>query len=363
MEKQLTQRLTAVGIFALILACAEERSLGPQPLNFTLYVSINTYDETGGRFEKLYFLDADSLTVFDSLPVLLTAGAASPDGRSLYLERYYSGYPYIADTTIKLDQCSGKRIWTTTGVVGLHLVSNGTILVRRRRPPECATVIVSAESGATLREFDGDCLIGEAPISSDFIPLSASGGVDEAISLVDVKTGETSTPVLLKNPDGTPFRVTRMVLRPGGRQLLALGICGTASCMYAFGVFDVQSGESLLFSPLFEITGDIAVSADGRYAVVSNPNYAGSGPRFIDVFDLDSYDHVKRFDFDSGLHPRGFGDLLFLPDNRRVLVGPNEGGPLQVIDLNSMSLGSPFWLPPNLHPFPEVWTMFLGQRR
>lgn len=359
-----TRILPVLGLMleALTLSgCAQERSITSEPSGYTLYVSTNTYSVSGERLARLYFLDADSLAIFDSMPLLLTAGAASADGRSLFVSAENYEHPEAPDTTFKLDLRTRERLWSTAVGTDIYVAGNGSVLFSPTRPPECATLMLSAETGATIRRIDGACMVGEVATTSDVIPVAVANGEERVIHMISVQSGDVLRSVELKDPWGSPFLFTQLALRPGGGQLLAMGACSSAECVFAFGVFDAYSGMPLLFSTLASITGDIEIGSDGLYAVVSNPvGIDGTGLQFIDVFNLETVARVRRFDVTSGLHPDGFGQVRFLPGDRKAVIAPHMGGPLQILDLNAMSVGPPIWIPPDVHPYPEVWVIFLG---
>lgn len=347
-------------VLALLVQCARERSLQPRFSRQTIYVSVQTYLSGGEQFNRLYLLDADSLNVLDSIQLgPLLSGAASPDGHSIYIQ---------PGTIEKYDLVARRTLWSNSSGFDLRLVDEGRRLFVSSRPPECATLQLSAENGSLLGRTDGPCRLGSAPAKSDVLPVVVRVGDgtapswDSTVQVLDVSTGEVRWTVVPRQSDGRTLRLSHVELHPDGKRLLTIGACGSESCVAAFTVHDARTGVALLSAPLVTLTADMAVSADGRYAVVSNPSYAGEGPQFVDIFDLRSNALARRLDLRDGLHPDSFGDVLFLPDDRRVLIAPNIGGPLQVIDLQDFSVGHPWWLPPDAHPSPEVWAMFTGPR-
>lgn len=356
----LVSGIVALATLALLVQCARERSLQSRSSSQTIYISVQTYLSGGEQFNRLYLLDADSLNVLDSIQLgPLLSGAASPDGHSIYIQ---------PGTIEKYDLAARRTLWSNSSGFDLRLVDEGRRLFVSSRPPECATLQLSAENGSLLGRTDGPCRLGRAPAKSKVLPVVVREGDgtapswDSTVQVLDVSTGKVRWTVVPRQSNGRTLRLSQVELHPDGKRLLSIGACGSGDCVAAFTVHDASTGAALLSSPLTTLTADMAVSADGRYAVVSNPSYAGEGPQFVDIFDLRSNALARRLDVRDGLHPDSFGDVLFLPDDRSVLIAPNIGGPLQVIDLQKFSIGDPWWLPPKAHPSPEVWAMFIGPR-
>jgi len=355
---------TSLVALGLAVACTSRRGVEPEPAGYNIYVGLRQW-EGEEEINRLYAIDADSLTIVDSMPLSPTALGVSPDGEWLYVEEG-PDEAYGPFSLSKVDLRSKEVVWAIlpwfARVSQNVAILNGGSVLLGTVYDLCALAVISAADGAEVFRIDGLCRFGDALISSTKIPYIVKGegaGLvgDSIVRAVDVVTGQASGKYVGELPDGRAFEWTyNASLHPDGHKVLVLGGAGVSESGFAVG--DLETGETLLSHSLYTAYGEIAISADGTLAVVSDPGPPGmwNTPPTLDVFDLAGMCHLKRFDTGSGIFRFSFGQIRFLPDDRTVVIAPasagrGEVGPLHIIDLQAMIVTDTIVLP---HSYPET---------
>lgn len=96
-------------------------------------------------------------------------------------------------------------------------------------------------------------------------------------------------------------------------------------------VLDARSGETLATIPVDDGPHEVAVSPDGRWAVVAN--YGGQSPgSTLSVIDLDALRVVRTVDLGEYRRPHGIG---FLPGAMRVAVTSEASQNVVLVDVSA----------------------------
>lgn len=351
--------LAAVTVVGCLVTCARERPLAPHEPRQIVYVGARIPRAAAPDIDRLYMLDADSLNVLDSLLLFPNSAAVSSDGVALYyIAADVDGTGYA---TRKLDLLTKHQVWIASEgfdrAYRLGVQGDEEVLYEQTGAPGCATLLVSTEDGALRGRREGLCILGTAPRGSALYPIVAVDGdqsrptLDTTVHILEAETGETKWTVVLRFPDQRALAITRVVLHPDGERLLALGYNCERSCQIVFAVCDAHTGQPSLIWPMRRPSGDIAVSRDGKYVLVSDARGdPRDGTEYVDLLDLESGSHIHRFYPTAGFPPSvyGIGEMAFLPDDKRVIFAPEGLGPLGVLDISTLTVKDPIWLPNTL---------------
>ena len=249
--------LTALA--CLFVAC-DGKGPDPEPVKYNVYYGSSDQGH-------LYVLDADSLTIIDSIPGLdeVTGIAVSPDGAWIYAE---SGKPpgilSLKKVNMKTKEIVGMipdDVFSTVSALG-----EGRMLIRGRGL--CRQDIVDANTFA-LTEMLDDSICGMRGPASGTSVVAYVGGTSRFRSL-DITTGELKGEYIPHLESGQVISVFDAVLHQDGVRVLILG---TAHPFWSwFVVGDLETGETLLQHQVFYAQGQIALSDDGSFAVVTDPS-------------------------------------------------------------------------------------------
>jgi len=327
----------------LMLACSD-KGTDPKPLKYNVYVGC---DERG----VIYVLDADSLTVTDSLVGIgpTRSMALSPEGRWLYVQcqKDEGGVgPFL-----KIDLRTKQEVARVEeGLGNLLLLKGGTLLLAGLNRLYFADPVTLAEVAPlpdTLRPWR---------VAKPGTKLPVEVIYRNRFRLYDVDTGELTGEYVPHLLTGETLQIssTYTILHQDERRLLLIN----ESFQYALAWFlvgDMETGETLLQYPLAFAHGSIAISSDGAYAIVTDLGSWSleSPPITADVFDLRTKQHLRRF---RGRFGGTGGDglkaatrALFVPEERRAILAPwsmlQTYGPLQVLDVEGLTLEQTLWSP------------------
>ncbi|MEP5765057.1 MAG: YncE family protein [Halieaceae bacterium] len=117
-----------------------------------------------------------------------------------------------------------------------------------------------------------------------------------------------------------------LVLQPLQAATLLVGNKSAASV----SLLDLDSGEEVALALTDPGPHEIAVSADGKLAVVTNYGTAEAPGRSLSVIDIVEGKTVGTIDLGKYTRPHG---ILFLPDARRALVTAEGAGVLLLVDI------------------------------
>jgi hypothetical protein len=157
----ISRMIACLGLIALglVLACTSRRGLEPGPVRYNIYVGA-TFDwfSYGPGPSKLYIYDADSLTLYDSIPLESMAFdmAISTDGRSLYVQMDGPWPSY--EGPLSLINARSKEVeWSRSGMgpcVSLH--GNGRLLLNGHE-------VLDPRNGSLVRRLPDSLWLGHGP--------------------------------------------------------------------------------------------------------------------------------------------------------------------------------------------------------
>ena len=327
-----TGKLTVFALLlgAMSLSCSQERSLSPQPTDWVVYAA-------GWNFRQIYILDADSLSVVDSIPFRgspLLMGT-NPSGEYLYVWSDNRGIvppgTYIFDTKEKnLVHYSAVSLGRT------RFASHGRLLIRNSTyyegEPLTRTYFCDPLTLTALDSLPDNLQFRDALNQGDTILVQERGSGN--LRLLDLETGRMT---------GLYTASTRQAymwyarVAPDGRSA-AIVSDG------AIEIGDLLTGE-ILMSVRSRGPGQVDISPDGSHAIVSTPildAWFEASPSRLYLFDLRNRvlaAYLEGFSESNDLECGGL--CSFLPDGTRALVGAIDGwnyGPLQVFDAKSGSI-------------------------
>ncbi|MBD3297808.1 MAG: hypothetical protein GF341_04065 [candidate division Zixibacteria bacterium] len=222
-----------------------------------------------------------------------------------------------------------------------RLLDDGKLLVALRSVP----VIIDQDSGKILGNLPDTLAIGygssegtEVAAVAHEAPAGSFG--DSVITVLDCATGATRgrfVPYVQGRSIGAIYYER---LHPDGVHVLLIGVRSTLQDSW-FVVGNVVTGETLLTHRLVYPFGEIRISPDGTLAAVTDPSRAliWDSHQTLDIFDLTTMTHVKRFDQSRLVF--GVGQVRFLRDGRYLLAAhdiPYGNGPLYRIDLHALEI-------------------------
>ena len=346
----LRRKTLGLAALLLILACTSRRGLEPKPVNYNIYVTTGGYYPGGEQWrDVLYVYDADSLELLDSIPLswMPAEMAVSPDGRSIFLHGNH----------LRLNNAGLDTVWRipTTGT-GMEILDRGRLILYGQDWLDGSPfgysgwLVVNTEDGSIVRTLPDSLHIGKAPIEGTEVAATVldSHGVyiiDTIVTVIDVVTGETRGRYIPHVGSSRALEVRYVRLHPDRTTVLALGVRSAGVAWFLVG--DLQTGETLFEHRLSYYYGEVAVSADGAMAVVTDPSkpFIWDSPRTVDIFNLDEMRHLKRFTVYTDINRAS--KVRFLPDDRTIVTAPMRTGPLQVIDLNTLTVTDSVYMPFN----------------
>lgn len=329
------------------LACSG-KGTDPKPVKYNVYVGC---DERG----VIYVLDTDSLAVTDSLiGIGPTYGMeVSPDGRWLYVQcQNEEGW---IGRFLKIDLRSKQEVARVEEGLGYPLLlKNGMLMLVGVYPRYYFVDPVTLSEVAPLADT---LWYGRVAKPGTKLPVQVINR--NLFRLFDVDTRELTGGYVphLVTGDTLDASLTHFVLHQDERRLLIINESSQFAVSWLL-VGDMETRETLLQHRLAFAHGSIAISTDGAYAVVTDLGSWSleSPPITVDVFDLRSKQHLRRF---WGPFGGTGGDglevatrALFVPDERRAILAPcsilQTYGPLQILNVETMALEQSeetFWAP------------------
>ncbi|MBD3299308.1 MAG: hypothetical protein GF341_11675 [candidate division Zixibacteria bacterium] len=357
-----TRVATIACALAILTGCNDNQPVTHEPVQYNIYAAGSNYlqNET---VSHLYWYDADSLTLIDSLllPNIAIWGEASPDGRYLYLVmwpyRTPGGQNYIA----KWDVATKTELWRHqaegyTDRSPFELIDRGRLLLYGRE-------VIDANTGETVRRWEDSVYHrwewNHGPENGHKIAAICRDtvshhGWDTLVSAMDMRNGARYGGFVARfDADLPPLILKRARLHPDGRRVLCVGAHGSDQNAW-FVVGDLVTGEQLLRGQISTTFVEIGTSQHGEVAVVADRanKFFLYGLPSVHVYDLTEYVKLTTFVPVNGLETTP-GQVRFLPGDHRFAVFPDPGptgtGWVQVFDLNTLS--NEAILP---QPFPNV---------
>lgn len=332
--------VAAIGASLLLSDCG--KSTKPGPVRYDIYVGSTETDQ-------MYILDPDSLSVRDSIPRLGKSLdlLLSPDGQWLYVSRSSSvdTHPLLK---INLQTRKQSAVLPGYGSDKLQLVNNGEMILWGNYyfyggSVDAATLSLVHDSNDPLRWRGGP--EAGTRIAVGYFPGGREG--PSQIRALDLSTGEFTGSYIPRLKSDESVGAYQIMLLPDCRRVVVAGPA-QSGCWVLVG--DVISGETLLQFRRPACQGEIAISPDGSFAVVSDPSAVGhpEAPEpGIDVIDLRSLTHLKRFTpIDFGIDCWDlFSQVQFTSDSRKVFVAPRPATPgrVRIIDLTILQVENVVW--------------------
>jgi WD40 repeat protein len=347
--------------FASLAGC--DKATKHKPVKYNIYLGASMYDTSGaGSFWGwIYAYDADSLDLVDSINLNLIDPtgrssfvdemAVSPDGRWLYV--LAASRRPEPSTLWKLDAGTKQAVWSRPGWDDtkrtlVRVLQNGALLL-------VGDTVFQAEDGRVVRTLPDSLLTMWGPVSGTKVAATVRSrpqeGYDSIISVIDVVTGEVSGRYVARLTSGVPlehFYTAR--LHPDGRRVLAVGVYRSDYyCWFVLG--DLETGQTLFQYRLNYPFGDIALSADGLLAAVTDPGVISiSEYGRVYIVDLQTLSVTVPTPPAPLIHRNLAAQISFLPGDRRVATCPKSSwdqnwGPLSTIDVTTMQFEKSVWLP------------------
>lgn len=335
--------LTATGA----LSCARERGTNTAEKEVVLYLGAITSDPHAppGYSSRLYSFCWDELTLSlsDSMtfPAYPADIAVSQDGKALFLLLAAIGAPDSSVVT-RVDAISGETIWSrrvSWWVKRINLIDSDSKLI-------CSEAMFDTDTGRNS-EASNDTIAYLAGQAAGTLILAARKSLfelksDSLLLIVDLLGKRPSATIPCRLLDGTSLYVYSAALHPNGKHVVSIG---ARSGVGAWTIVSRTSdGQTVLQWPLVYPYGEIALTASGKFAAVTDPSLPliGNSHQTLDVFDLDTFAHVFRISSMAASDFRA-GQLAFVPDDdTKVVVAPladqSGFGPVSIVDIGTMSI-------------------------
>lgn len=306
-----------VGVFFLS-GCSGRKATEPpaEPVQYNIYLNSLV---TGA----IYIIDADSLTVIDSIPGIgwVLGMAASPDGRWLYVQAD-SGFTMVGQL-LKVDLSTNEVVARLSGrYQELTLLDNGNLLLRGWKfcGQGHGAELVDPHTLTSLGGFPDSLCPQSGPVGGTEVAAKTMDGTNRILR-VDVLTGEVTGSYTPAISSGGGLFAYRAMLHPNGRWAIVLGRRSSMQDSW-LAIGDVVSDSTLFERRLVYPLGDIAVSDDGRFAVATDPGQPGLDYRIlVELYDLSKLSAIVRFG--------GYGTLPvqveFLPGTDHFVVTKGTG--------------------------------------
>lgn len=306
--------------------------------------------------DQIYVLDPDSFSKKDS--VLLDAFplrmASSWNGNTLFIE--VSDYPAGSDRVIALDATTHTLIWSYLGgELGTVLDSGRIILlyIAGRK-----TLVVDAGTGTPIREFGDTLEFFRGEYRGFETVVSLRGAQEWRLRVLDTKSLQMRGGYTPRLRNGNLIDVRFAVLHPDGSKVLAIGRRSSNTDSW-FVIGDINSDSTLMDHRMIFSRGEIAISADGLWAVVTDPsNFLNESFVSLAVIDLSQMTVVKTFTQPEVVSP---GQIRFVGDQLRVVScpAPGEIGAFQVIDIPTLQVTHTLRFP-EVNSIPTSTYFFFG---
>ena len=208
---------------------------------------------------------------------------------------------------------------------------------------DAATLSVVRNSGDSLRWRGGP--ENGTKIAVSYAPGGTSG--PGHIRVLDMTSGELTGSYIPHLQTGEPVAAYQVMLLPDDQRVIVAGP-SSDGCYVLVG--DLKGGQTLLQFRRFGCSGEIVISPDTSFAVVSDPSSLANPetpPPGIDVIDLRNLRHLKRFgpaDFPVDQWD-WFFQICFTADSKKVIVAsrPKTTGWLYVINLAELRVEDITW--------------------
>lgn len=323
--------------------CANERGFEPtDPGVAAAFVSIYTYID-GEFFSQLYAYDPITFTLLDSFSVAALDVFPSYTPSELVITLLDPAHGDFALRVAALDTETGVERHISSDIGWATTINGGALIVQGNASQSDATV-VETQTGKLVNIIPGAEWFGSSSSISEGLVFTSE---DTLLVLVNARTSHTIGTLSPRLNNGRAIEIYRAILHPDGHSVVFSGYApGLGSCA-VFG--DFASGQTLMVSALTHFSGEIAISPSGYLAAVSDPGDSfWGGPRYVDLFDLQSRTRVARLDPSTGLPGRSIGQLLFLSDST-LLSAPLDAigheGQLALIDLRTLMVLDTITLP------------------
>jgi hypothetical protein len=246
------------------LGCSDQ-PVTPTPVKYNIYLS--HYQN-----EAIYIIDADSLTIIDSIPDIRLAWdiESSPDGRWLYVQT--AANRSGADALIKFDMTSKKRVTAREGIyTDLTVLNEGGLILRHR--PLCADdlpphQLLNTDEFELIEEYDDSLCRRSGPSSGSWVAATLRNE-SKRIRAVNVRTNALEGTFQPRTRSGWPVDVTSACLHPNRKWVLLDGWANGATWAV---IGDIESDSCVFDLSLASVAGSLAISSDGRWGVVTDPS-------------------------------------------------------------------------------------------
>ncbi len=295
----------------------------PKPVTCNIYISATGWHSTkpSSRFDQLYVYDADSLSLIDSIPLTSMADAleVSPDGRCLYAQCADGGL-------FKIDALTRNVVWSVPGMGRITLVDAGRLVAREGLE---GTDVIDVTDGHVIKQLPLDIRVLSGPSNGTTVAAILDDTTpdfhgDSAVTVFDVRTGAHYGYYVPRLSTGEALQAIYVArLHPDGKRVAVIGLFGSVRYCW-FMVGDVLTGETLLRQQITRPFGDIAISEDGKLAVVTDPGqpWYGEGGNGPSVFDLTTLKHLKTLREESDLLSWAPAQVRFVSGDRKIAFAP-----------------------------------------
>lgn len=319
--------------------CSEERPLPPPELRLQIFAGAIDYTTVGFPRSVMFIYDYDSLVLRDSicLAEVSVDATVSADGRSVFVATAPASW---RNSLWKFDALTKQELWHVRlpdqplpveyrGRV--RLLDKGRMVMLNRK-------VFSAETGDTLKSFpDHQVPFGGTQTGTRIAVGTISHGQSYPVHLSGMDLSNDSTwGFYMPHLEGGPnfVRTWSAELHHDGRMVLALGQAARPPFNW-FVIGDLGTGETLLEQSLGSIVGEIALLANGRFALISDVDRTGT----IDMYDLSTFEHLKHVTTELQMR---VGQIVVV-DDRLELVTSTDGlgssvGHISVWDGQSLNL-------------------------
>lgn len=354
---QIATLLSLIGL-GLCVNCAKERVVNPTPRQTRIYAG-GHFDLTSSTpsvpVDVIYSLETESLSKVDSIlfDAYLIGMASSLDGMTLFVE--VSDYPAGSDRVIALDASTHDLLWSFLGgQLGTILDSGRTVLLFADEP---STLVVDASTGTVQQEFGDSLEFFTGEYGSSVTVVSLRGEQEWRLRAFDTRSSQMFGGYTPRLRNGDLVDVRFAVLHRDGTKVLSIGRRSRATDSW-FVVGDIYSDSTLLDHRMIYSEGEIAVSADGNWAVVTDPsNEFDESQKSLAVIDLAQMTVAKRFTSPEVISP---GQVRFIGDELQAVTCPKTSriGALQLIDIPTLSVTQTRWFPAVDTAQPPIYFFF-----
>ncbi len=336
--------ILGLGIFGSLSSCSHKKSTSSDETRLGVYIGVLDYS-TYYKTSRIYVLDADSLIRRDSIPLSAPSMdlEVSADGKALFV--LLSEGPGYDRMLQRISTRSKSPEWTWVDTNHSSFYAKHVVPLNSGKWLLFGRSLLKSIDGTAVSRLPDSILPYSGPLAgSEVAALVPVTNVysDSVLRILDAKSLAIRGRYVPRLHSGTRVMVNSATRHPDGHRVLVLGRALPGG-QGVFVIGDMETGETLFQLPLVYPLGEIGISPDGQYAVVTDPSQTLRYDSWstLDIIDLQQLEVVKHFVWDHA--PMYWPcQIAFLPGGDQFITAPpgdlSSFGPLIQFDLPSRSI-------------------------